>query len=113
MKLALILYSISFCLIIAFWQFLRKPDDLINDCSDSRLAFNQVPSSSWFAWTDKYYPEICRTPNNTTKRKQHGYFLHITDMHVRKKGVPFMRGANIFHFFLYYRLMKTMLKELQ
>lgn len=99
MKLALILYSISFCLIIAFWQFLRKPDDLINDCSDSRLAFNQVPSSSWFAWTDKYYPEICRTPNNTTKRKQHGYFLHITDMHVRKKGVPFMRGANIFHFF--------------
>lgn len=86
MKLALYLYGVSLCLIVFVWQFLSKPDDTVNDCSDSRFAFYQKistsSSSNWLKSTT--YPEICRTPPSTEdKRKQHGYFLHITDMHVR------------------------------
>jgi hypothetical protein len=91
MKLALFLYCTTICFIILLWQYSKKSDNSINDCNNSRLAFYQVPSSSWFVWTDKYYPEICKEKspptnnnNNTNKRKQHGYFLHITDMHVRR-----------------------------
>ncbi|KAI9263851.1 Metallo-dependent phosphatase-like protein [Helicostylum pulchrum] len=92
MKLAIFLYCVSISLIILIWQFLRKPDNLVNDCSDSRLAFQQVPSSSWFVFTSSYYPEICRTPDSTIKRKQHGYFLHITDMHVDE---DYIEGATV------------------
>lgn len=107
MKLALILYGISLCLIIAFWQFLRKPNDFINDCSDSRLAYTQVPESPWFVWTQSY-PEICRTPQNTTARKQYGYFLHITDMHVC------IQEEFIYIIYLKrFRWMKSILKEVQ
>lgn len=85
MKLAFYLYGVSLCLIVFVWQFLSKPDDTVNDCSDSRFAFYQkisTSSSNWLKSTT--YPEICRTPPPTEhKRKQHGYFLHITDMHVR------------------------------
>ncbi len=66
---------------------MSKPDDTVNDCSNSRFAFNHIispsSSSSWFKSTS--YPAICRTPPTENKRKQYGYFLHITDMHVRHK----------------------------
>jgi hypothetical protein len=60
---------------------------LLGDWTSSKFALSQVPASSWTVWTGKY-PEIYKEAP-IYKRKQHGYFLHITDMHVSISGVSY------------------------
>lgn len=84
MKLALFFYGILICITMFVWHWLMKPTRdffLLGDWTNSHLAFSQVSSTSWSVWTGKY-PEIYKEAP-IYKRKQHGYFLHITDMHVR------------------------------
>lgn len=79
MKLVFYFYCIFICLAISAWQCLLKPSqEILANWGLSQLISYQVPSSTWLVWTGKY-PEIYSPP----VRKQHGYFLHITDMHVR------------------------------
>ncbi|CEP09684.1 hypothetical protein [Parasitella parasitica] len=63
---------------------------LLGEWTNSQLAQAQVPLSSWSVWTSKH-PEIYKeTP--IYQRKQHGYFLHITDMHV---DPDYVQGATV------------------
>lgn len=92
MKLALFLYGATFCLTVFIWQFLSRKDNLVNDCSTSRFAYQRAPFSPWSVQGLTPYPEICREQPQPIKRKQHGYFLHITDMHVDEE---YVEGATV------------------
>lgn len=98
MKLALFFYGILICITMFVWHWLMKPTRdffLLGDWTNSHLAFSQVSSTSWSVWTGKY-PEIYKEAP-IYKRKQHGYFLHITDMHVSiiKNSGGFIRNCDI------------------
>ena len=74
MKLALCLYGVTLCLVLVFWHFLNKPDDIINDCSMSRFALYQT---AWYS-TNVDYPNICREKPQRKKTtwlfsSYHGY----------------------------------------
>ena len=93
MKLALFFYGILICITLFVWHWLMKPTRdffLLGDWTNSHLAFSQIFSSSWSVSTGKY-PEIYKEAP-IYKRKQHGYFLHITDMHV---DPDYIEGATV------------------
>lgn len=73
-------YTILTLLIVLVWHYFSVHQEQLILQGDSSLAMNSISSSSWTIWTGKY-PEIYQDLP-ITNRKQHGYFLHITDMHV-------------------------------
>ncbi|KAI8975532.1 Metallo-dependent phosphatase-like protein [Mycotypha africana] len=91
MKLATLLYCVLICLTLIVWKFLSQPSEYMTDWANSQLAFYHGSTSSWSVTTGKY-ADICREPPPISNRKQHGYFLHITDMHV---DLDYKDGATV------------------
>ncbi|KAI7901134.1 Metallo-dependent phosphatase-like protein [Cokeromyces recurvatus] len=100
LKLGALFYIITLSLIIIVWYSLSSKNNsihqlkalAIHDWSTSQLASSQVPSSSWLVWTGQYPEKFKQLPITNVKRKQSGYFLHITDMHV---DVDYLEGATV------------------
>ncbi|KAI9476489.1 MAG: Metallo-dependent phosphatase-like protein, partial [Benjaminiella poitrasii] len=100
LRLGLVFYTAIICLIIPVWYFLSNNDYSVHqlralsiqDRGNSQLALSQVPSSSWLVWTGEYPDKFKQLPITDVKRKQHGYFLHITDMHV---DLDYLEGATV------------------